>query len=223
MVQRLVRLAFAAALTIGMIAASVRLAIADDAKTSGETPAPTRDSLMKPPDFSKYHYEGEIVGEIVKADDKKLVLRVVWWVPVNSNTRPRLNGGGHHHRPNMTRPPQMKQMHHDYVLEFVPESLVRTKILPPKLDDNGKKVIHTTKELEELRYPLGAPSYAASPSDLLPGAVVEVRMIRDKKIPADKVTEDDIRVKYAIIYSQNPNGPTPIPGAKTTPTPPKKK
>ena len=48
--------------------------------------------------------------------------------------------------------------------------------------------------------------YASSPFELSPGTIVEVILIRDKTVPATKVTEDDLRVKYAIILGKDPTG-----------------
>ena len=83
---------------------------------------------------------------------------------------------------------QVKEHHHDYPLDYLPQSLVRTKTIPPKTDDNGKKVPHTQKEYDELRAPAGVTGFAASPSDLTPGTIVEVILLRDKTIPAEKAT-----------------------------------
>src|SRR5262249_52505314 len=156
---------------------------------------------------------GEVVGEIVKADESKLTLRVTWYVPQNGNNnkRPPLHqaNGNNVRNPygqNKNRP-NSKEQHHDYELEFVPESLVRMKTLPPKLDENGKRVDYTQKEIDALRTPDGVPSYAASVADLTPGTIVDVRMVRDKSIPVAKMTEGDLRVKYAIILGKDPNPP----------------
>jgi len=184
----------------------------------------------KGPDFSKYAYVADVVGEIVKADDKKLTLRVTWNVTQTQGGggRPRLSGNNRNfHNPYAMRGNQprvtVKQEHHDYELEYVPESVVRTKVLPPKLDEKGKRVNYTTKELEELRGPASLPAYAASTSDLTPGTIVDVVIIRDKSVPAAKATEDDLRVKWAVILSHDQNPPKDIAGSKDSKADPKKK
>jgi hypothetical protein len=187
------------------------LSAADDEKQPSSATA-------KAPDWSGYRFVGDVVGEIVKADDKKLVLRVTWFEPQaqaggKNNRRPQLSQNNRNFRnpyaPNQNRPnnqqrANVKEQHHDYELEFVPESLVRTKSMPQKYDDNGKRVAHTQKEIDELRAPPGVTGYAASPADLVPGAIVEVILVRDKSIPASKATEDDLRVEYAIILGPQP-------------------
>jgi hypothetical protein len=221
MLNRIVRTVSTVALGYTLALMPV-LSAADDEKTT--TPAKT--PAAKLPDWSAYSSSGVVVGEIVKADDKKLTLRVTWYVPKTqggNNHRPPLHQANNNYRnpyaPNHNRPANQprsnyKEQHHDYVLEFVPESLVRTKTMPPKTNDSGKRVDYTQKELDELRAPEGAPSYAASSADLVPGSIVEVRMIRDKSITAAKATEDDLRVKYAIILGKDQNPPKDITNPK---------
>jgi hypothetical protein len=167
----------------------------------------------KRPDWSGYTTVGNVVGEVVKADATKLTLRVTWFVQSGGgNRRPRLSGNAGNFRnpftPHMSRPRSgLKEEHHDYELPFVAESLVRMKTLPPKLDEKGKRLDYTQKELDALRSPDGVTGYAASTGDLAPGTIVEVILIRDKSIAADKAKEEDLRVKYAIILGKEPTPP----------------
>ena len=80
----------------------------------------------------------------------------------------------------MNRPKQVtKEMHHDYELEFVPETLIRNRYLTPKSDEKGLRVNYTQAELDEHRAPSGAPErYTATPADLVPGTIVEVIVIQ---------------------------------------------
>ena len=178
----------------------------DDTKPAATTPAAKR------PNWSNYTFVTDVVGEIVKADDKSLTVRVTW-LGLSGNGRPRLSANHRNfhnphamHRPSTSRA-QVKQQHHDYILEFVPESLVRLKTLPQKKDEKGTPVPRTQAEYDEARNPIGVTGYTASTSDLVPGTIVDVQIVRDKKIAADKATEDDLRVKYAIILGQNPITP----------------
>lgn len=218
--------AFAAfALGLGVVTLPI---LADDTKSTSETPA-------KAPNWSGYVFVADVVGEVVKADDKSVTIRITWFEPQvknakngnngnnnNRNNRQRLGQNNRNFRnpyaPNMNRPnqPQVqwKEQHHDYDLEYTPESLVRSKTMPPKLDEKGKKVPHTQKEIDELRAPGGVPGYAASRTDLTPGTVVELYLIREKGIPAAKATEDDLRVKYAVILGRDPNAPKETANAK---------
>ncbi|HEY1190482.1 MAG TPA: hypothetical protein VGE74_22810, partial [Gemmata sp.] len=160
-----------AALALGLGAVTLPL-LAEDSKSTNPPPVKA--------DWSGYVFVADVVGEVVKADDSSVTLRITWFEPQakngnnKNNSRPRLSQNNRNFRnpfaPNMNRSRQpqvqMKEQHHDYVLEYVPESLVRTKTLPPKLDEKGKKVPHTQKEIEELRAPGGVTGYAASRSDL---------------------------------------------------------
>ncbi|AWM41516.1 hypothetical protein GobsT_74310 [Gemmata obscuriglobus] len=186
-------------------------------------PVLAEDSKPKPSDWSGYVFVADVVGEVVKADDKSVTLRITWFEPQartgnSRNGRPGLSQNNRNFRnpysQNMNRPnqskTQLKEQHHDYELEYVSESLVRSKTLPVKLDEKGKKIPHNQKEIDELRAPGGFPGYAANRSDLTPGTIVEVYLIRDKSVPAAKAGEDDLRVKYAVILGRDPNPPKDI-------------
>jgi hypothetical protein len=217
MLQRVVR-------TICTVGLGYSLAILPVVGAADDSPAkPAKEATSSRIDWSAYKTIGDVVGEVVKANDRQITIRVTWY-------ETKVSGGGGNRRPPLSSNPrnfrnpygssrgrssqprvQVKEQHHDYELEFVPESLVRTKKLPPKFDDKGKRADYTASEIEALRAPDGAPAYAASASDLLPGTIVEVILIRDKSILATKATEGDLRVKYAIILGKDPNGPKDVP------------
>ncbi len=175
---------------------------------------------QKPIDWSNYVFVTDAVGEIVKADGAKLTLRVTWYVQQNQankngNRRPNLSGNHRNFRnpyaSNMNRPKTVtKEVHHDYELEYVPETLIRNRHLAPKAGGGGPAAQYTQAELDEHRAPVGAPWYAASPAELTPGTIVEVIIIRDKKIRVENQKEDDLRVKYAIILGHDKNPPKDI-------------
>ncbi len=176
-------------------------------QATGQNPA------QKLPNYSGYVTVGDVVGEIVKADDKHITVQVTWYEPqVRGGAVRRPPIGNRNFRnplaPNMNRPrnpPRVTVKEHkvDYDFRLVPESLIRSKTLPPKYDENGKRVSYTSKEIEQLRAPAGAPGYAASVFDLVPGTIVEVVVMRDRNIPAAKATDDDLCVKYVIILGSN--------------------
>src|SRR5262249_52390351 len=153
-----------------------------------------------------YTYVTDLVGEIVKADSNKLTLRVTWFVPQqqgnnNVNHRPPLSGNHRNFRnpyaTNMNRPQHpphitLKEQHHDYELEFVPESLVRIKPPPPKTNENGRGVASPTKEPEEARVPPPVVVSAPPPGALNPAPTAGVGIVRKKSTPAAKATEDDL-------------------------------
>lgn len=208
---RRARFGFALILGLGLVALPGGRSGADDKNAK---PPSSSSSALKGPDYSAYLVVGDVVGEVVKADDKKLTLRVTWFVPQQQ-------GGSRYRRPPLHMNPRnfrnpygrnmsgprvtLKEQHHDYELEYVPETLVRNKAQPTKADAKGKQVLVTGKELERLRAPINVPGYSASAADLAPGTVVEVVLIRDKTLTPAKVTEDDLRVKYALILGTDPN------------------
>lgn len=170
------------------------MSVAADEKKPDETPA----APMKV-DWSKYAAAGDVVGKVTKSDTNGFTLQLTKTTPaapVRGTTRGR--------RPQMQQP---KVTHQDYNLTFAENGSVRLKNLPPKVDENGKKASYTSKELADLKSPPGAPGYAGDATALRAGAIVEVVMVRDKAIPADKATLGDMKVKYAIVigYDNNPN------------------
>src|SRR5262245_245344 len=85
-----------------------------DEKTTAKDPAPPAPS--KGPDWSKYVNVADVVGEIVKADSSKLVLRVTWFEPQvqggnNNFRRPNLSANHRNfhnpYAPNGNRPPRV--------------------------------------------------------------------------------------------------------------------
>jgi hypothetical protein len=175
------------ALGIGLVNLNAPMVGADDAK------APAKEIPDKVPDFSKYKFVKEMEGELLKADDKKVTIRIKW--TVNAQLNPKAA-------------PRLVEKHQDYDFSFIPESLVRTSFLPKKTDDKGKRVELTPKEKEALKMPPGVTGYAASTSDLVEHSTVKLILIRDKTISDAKATDDDLRIKYAIVQSL-PTSTTP--------------
>ncbi|MCS7270772.1 MAG: hypothetical protein NZ703_06780, partial [Gemmataceae bacterium] len=138
------------------------LTVGLDASLTAQVPPP-----KKAPDYSGYITVGEVVGEVLKADEKHVTVQVTWYMPQvkggGAGRRPQIGRGGVYRNPfapNMNRPRNpprvtVKEQKHDYDFHLVPESLIRFKSLPPKYDENGKRVSYTTKELDELRAPPG--------------------------------------------------------------------
>jgi hypothetical protein len=195
------RLALKILPTLGVAVSAFAMPVGNAADPEPKAPATTVD---KPADWSKFVNVGEIHGEVVKADESGLTLRVTWYAPKGgTNTRPQLNrgGGNAQRRPNNQRPPQSVEQHHDYVLKYADNGAVRQLKLPPKTDEKGRKVDYTVKELENAKKPVGMPHYAAARTDLQPGSTVEVMLVRPRGIPAEKVQESDMLVKYVVIHA----------------------
>ena len=199
-----------------------------------ETPAPTEKmNLGTAPIWTKYAFVSEEFGEIVRSDDSTITLRVFYLVPANQNPKQRLprpslhmkNGrsSGNPYRQMKPNQPTVKWDHHDYTIAYAPESLVRWQTLAPKIDEKGHHANYTAQEKEQARAPLGVPGYAASKSDLVPGTLVDLSLIRDRSITLEKMVESDLRLKYVIITGKDPNPPKDITSpAPMTPKPGKK-
>ncbi len=216
------------ALLLGVPFSFALLTLLPESAGGEEKAAPTNDKVAAPkaPDFAGYQWVTMMTGEVVKADDSKVTVRVFWQQVVangnNRGSRPSLHGnhGRSHHSPFATRRAnsQLKWEHHDYDLPYVAESLVRNKTLPPKTNPDGKRGFYSAKEQDELNLPYAAPGYQAIKSDLVPGTIIEAHIIRDKNIPANKVADGDLRIKYAVVLRHDPNPPKDI----VSPTPAKK-
>jgi len=157
-------------------------------------------AIDKPVDWSKFISVGEISGEVIKSDDTGFTVRVTWYGPKGgTNSKPQLNKGGGNKGQQKT--PQMVAQHHDYMLKYADNGVVRQQKLPPKTSETGKQVEYTVKELENAKKPAGMPYYAAARSELAVGSTVEVMLVRSRDIPAVKATENDILVKYVVMHT----------------------
>jgi hypothetical protein len=219
MTRRWTQAGFALALGLSLVALPQAPADETEAKKDDvkkEEVKTTSTSPSKGTDWSGYLRVNQLTAEVVRADESSVTLRLYYLAP-NSKSgtrapRPQLhyNHGHVYQNPLLRRSngrPQVHWDHHDYTVQYAPEGLARTQTLPPKTDETGKRVPHTQKELEDLKAPVGAPGYAIAKSDLTAGTIVDVIIIRDKTIPADKVTESDMRVKYATVVGKDPNPP----------------
>ncbi len=215
-------------LLLGVTFSFALLALQPETAVGEEKAAKPEEKVAAPkaPGFAGYQWVTMMTGEVVKADDSKVTVRVFWQQLVangnNRGSRPSLHGnhGRSHHSPFATRRTntQLKWEHHDYDLPYVADSLVRNKTLPPKTNPDGKRGFYSAKEQDDLKLPYAAPGYQAIRSDLVPGTIIEAHIIRDRSIPANKVVDGDLRIKYAVVLRHDPNPPKDI----VPPTPAKK-
>lgn len=178
MYRILPKLALVAVLGTGLTA------LAADAKKPAQAPA-------KPADWSHFAVVTTVAGEVVETTEDGVTLKV-------SQTTLSRTGG---RRPRVNARTKTQELQ----FVFAEGGLVRWKSLPPKLDDNGKKLQRSSKELTELKLPKGTPGFAADRGDLQAGQIVELTLVRPKSIPSSKVTFQDLKVKYAMILA-DPNG-----------------
>jgi hypothetical protein len=191
-----------------------------DPKAESPSPSetPMKEAAPKPPTFPGYVFVTDVMGEVVRADDKTVKLRITWYQPQvknPTNRRPNLNANNRNfHNPyaaNRNQPQvTYKEVHHDYDLDYLPQSLVRVKHLPPKYDEKGKRAEYTSAELKELKVPREVVGYNSDRSAVVPGTYLEVFLLRDKNVLPEKATDADLKIKYAVIWGQDPSPPKDI-------------
>jgi hypothetical protein len=175
------------------------LAVAAD----DEKKAPVTTTPDKMPEWSKtYVAAGEIWGEVVKADDKGITLQVTELAPNGSggykSGKGKGKGGGS----------GVKEKKTEIDLKYADGGMVRWVAKPKKTDAKGKTIALTPKEQEDLQKPIGSPGYAAARTDLLPGHVVEIRLLRPKTISAKDAKISDLEIKYVLIQGTDPKPPS---------------
>jgi hypothetical protein len=212
------------ALAFGLGAVSLADVRADDEKKpeeksekeKPETP-PTPATIGSGPTarFTGYVHVADVHGEVVTASDSSLTVRIYYLAPKTTNNRNRGGGGrpsigsnGMIH-PSHRRNPGVKWVHHDYHFDYHPDGLARVQKLPPKIDADGKRVDYTNKEFESMREPSGFPGYNLAKTDLRPGDIVDVNLVRDRSIPQSKSTESDLKVKWAKVTGHVDHAPAP--------------
>ncbi len=162
------------------------------------------DSGPSLPDVSKYTKFSEVAGTVIKVGKDNFTLRITWYTQ-SGGTRPNLYHGNHSHHqyyhPSRPRPAKVTEHHADHVLTFLPDGLVRWHLLSQEPGVKGVEL--KPADREKLKAPLGAPGWAADRSDLKPGDVVDLFLVRPNGVALGKITESDLRVKYAVIWREN--------------------
>jgi hypothetical protein len=103
----------------------------------------------------------------------------------------------------------VKVDHEDVTIKYADGGLARYKKLPPKIGADGKKGVYTDKEMSAMQKPIGVPGYVAEKTDVQKGMEVELHLVRPKSVSADKVTREDLLIKYAMILGQSATPPAP--------------
>ncbi|MFO0935967.1 MAG: hypothetical protein U0798_05555 [Gemmataceae bacterium] len=158
---------------------------ADDKDKKGEEKPSDKPAgpPSKLPDFSKdFANDGPVQGVVSYADENLVAIHVAYRVRQgNKGTKNEAQEVGFHYAEN---------------------ALARTKVTPTKLDAKGKSVKLPYNELETLKKPQGAPGWHIERSDIKPGSIVTLELIRPKSITASKATLEDKLIKYAIVTGE---------------------
>jgi hypothetical protein len=199
MTRFLPKLALALALGFAAGALGLTADAADDPKPDEKKPAEKvekADKAAEPkaPDWSHFsNYGDPVTGTVVKADENGITVQL----PKLALTR------GY----NRNRQPGVKVQHEDVTIKYADGALARWKKLPPKIGADGKKSVYTDKEMSAMQKPIGVPGYLAEKTDVQKGLEVELHLVRPKSVSADKVTREDLLIKYAMILGQSATPP----------------
>ena len=100
--------------------------------------------------------------------------------------------------------PQVKDTPKDVSLELTPDILVRRLHLPPKVDEKGHKVAYTEKELKELKGDANLRGFTAELSDLKPGQVVTLHVVKVKGSTGEAANKVFVSKIYIVSDGQAP-------------------
>ncbi len=152
------------------------------------------------PDWSGYAVvtKATVLVESASADGVTIKVPELERTKNNNN-----NGNRNRGRGRGRQGPGVKTVMKDHTIPFAPGGMVRWHRLPPKTDEKGNPAPYTAAEQTALHQPQGVPGYLAERTDLHAGQTVELTLVRPKSIPADKVKEGDLQVKYAVIMADS--------------------
>lgn len=150
-----------------VLLAFVLPALGADEQAEKKKPAETKKEEKKAPEKSKYIAYGQpMFATIVSADDK--MVKVVAKVPFRQGGR-------------------LAYREQEAEFEAAEDIKVRIEVLPPKVDDDGKKVKRTPEEIKELKGKADLWGYTGTMENLQPGRLVRIYLSKvrggDKEDP----------------------------------------
>ncbi len=200
-------------------------AIADDDPKSSSSSSSSSSSPAPPATTRKpvYITVGDLIGEVVEVNSDSIKLKVTWTsvtaptggAPVNPGnwnrgTHPRTAKQLHEHQVKM----QQAMARHmayvaahskvhvhksEYLFDFTADAQARLQNLPPKLNEDGKKVAYTPAEKQKLKGNPDIPGWKADISELKVGQVVEAHIVQLQT--ADKDKKDLLLARWALILN----------------------
>ncbi len=177
------------------------LALAIGSVVTAADPAPTSSSSTTP----TYITVGDIVREVVSSDANSITLRETYFVQPARPVR------GRPANPNANK--NTGWQHRDTTMNFTADATARIKRLPPKVGADGKKEGYNPEEFAKLKGNPNLPGFKAELSDLKPGQMVEVHIVRLAGAAKTKDASDGQLVRWALIIGEKDPKATP-----TTPT-----
>jgi hypothetical protein len=196
------------------------LAIADDGPTppSSSTPPTTPTPPTRKP---VYIIVGDVIGEVVSVNSESIKLKVTWTTVTGPNSAPPVSHWNQGSRPrtakqlyeHQVRMQQALARHMAYVnahtkvrvhqseyhFDFAADAQARIKQLPPKVDENGKRVAYTPVESQKLKGNSEIPGWKADISELKVGQLVEAHVVQLQT--PDKEKKDVLMVRWALILN----------------------
>jgi hypothetical protein len=204
------------------------LANADDApKTSSSSSSSSSSSPSAPTTTRKpvYITVGDLIGEVVEVNSSSVKLKVTWTTvtaptggaPVNPGnwnrgTHPRTAKQLYEHQVKM----QQAMARHmaylaahskvhvhksEYLFDFTDDAQARLQNLPPKLDENGKKVAYTPAEKQKLKGNPDIPGWKADISELKVGQVLEAHIVQLQTADKQSDKKDLLLLRWALILN----------------------
>ena len=194
---------------------------ADEPKTKAIDEPKTKPPAAPESTAPSYITVGDIVGEVLKVDDKSITVRVTWYTTPPVKMPKGGNNGNWNHGSSGRNPQAMyqhqmmmqqkmqqqlakaqskaasqaKEQHKDYVMDFATDAQARVKHLQPKLDDKGKQTNYSPDELQKLRGNPLVPGYIVELSMIKVGQIVEAHLVHAPK-------EKDFIVRWALILNE---------------------
>lgn len=132
------------------------------------------DKPAKAPDWSKWAKGDPVEGQVGKASEKSITLTY----------KSRENN---------------RMVNKEIEYEWNEQGLARREKPPTFFDDKGLPRRATAAELERLKKPAGVPGYAIERTDIKPGDLVKLELVRPSSISAAKAKREDYSIKYAIV------------------------
>ncbi len=132
--------------------------------------ADDKDKKADPPSSASLTSVGDMNGVLQSADSGAITLRL---------NQISLQGGGR------GKGMKAKENHQDLKLEMTSDCKVRVQHLPTLTDEKGNKKARSPEELQKLKGNSTLPGYMAETSDLKPGQILQVHLVKTRGAGAD--------------------------------------
>jgi hypothetical protein len=175
-----------------------------------------------------YIIVGDVIGEVVEANTSSIKIKVTWTTttppknapPVHSNwnqgSQPRTAKQLYEHQLKMQQAlarhmeyiaahSKVHTHEHEYLFDYTPDAQARIQHLPPKYDDNGKKILYSPAEAQKLKGNPTIPGWKADLSEIKVGQAVEVHVVTLQTAEKDKEKDkkDLLLARWVLILNDS--------------------